>query len=121
MRISDWSSDVCSSDLARAVPIVDVDAPGELAIEAAPGQLLGQPDVRIGRIAENVEVVAPAGLLLAERVQGCPQPGDDALGTLVVDRHDEGGRGLLVLRRRRWRLARAVAADRERTSQNASQ
>src|SRR3546814_5182161 len=88
MRISDWSSDVCSSDLhhvlvaiapglaevgdvaalagkiARAVAVIDVDAAGELAIEAAPGQLFGQPDLRVGGIAQDIEVVAPVGLLL---------------------------------------------------------
>src|SRR3546814_7343009 len=53
--------------IARAVAVIDVDAAGELAIEAAPGQLFGQPDLRVGGIAQDIEVVAPVGLLLAKR------------------------------------------------------
>src|SRR3546814_2767693 len=77
--------------IARAVAVIDVDAAGELAIEAAPGQLFGQPDLRVGGIAQDIEVVAPVGLLLAKRFQGRPHAGDDALRALVIDRPDQRG------------------------------
>src|SRR3546814_10526134 len=44
MRISDWSSDVCSSDLARAAADEGIEAPS-LFTEA--------PEKRVGRMDEN--------------------------------------------------------------------
>src|SRR3546814_5584478 len=60
MRISDWSSDVCSSDLCGDVGAVEHDAPGVG---------LYQPHDRIeaGRLARAVRPQEPDDLTLADR------------------------------------------------------
>src|SRR3546814_16647611 len=55
MRISDWSSDVCSSDLLLGDVEADFTERGIVAVDA---DLLGQPDIVDG--AGNLEVVGQA-------------------------------------------------------------
>src|SRR3546814_15268485 len=53
MRISDWSSDVCSSDLRHEIVIVDVDPPRHTASRhIAPGLILEAARRGIGDIVE---------------------------------------------------------------------
>src|SRR3546814_16670961 len=64
MRISDWSSDVCSSDLAVARDVDDViDAAGDpvIAIRVAPAAVAREIIARIGREIglEEALVIAP--------------------------------------------------------------
>src|SRR3546814_19991182 len=63
MRISDWSSDVCSSDLMlAAVPAVAQDAPGRTPIyEAAP-----QSDAHLPRVAIETSAGTITGALATE-------------------------------------------------------
>src|SRR3546814_21182078 len=73
MRISDWSSDVCSSDLIAAPELV------ELFMQRGAGKGVGQPLVddqlplarchrRVDRAARLVEVEEAAGLALVTNV-----------------------------------------------------
>src|SRR3546814_17020167 len=48
MRISDWSSDVCSSDLAAAVDALDLPGPAHRAIAAVAA---GEPGHAVVRLA----------------------------------------------------------------------
>src|SRR3546814_5478961 len=48
MRISDWSSDVCSSDLRRE-PTEDHDAPRVDDHRARPGQVAGERDAELAQ------------------------------------------------------------------------
>src|SRR3546814_6903529 len=48
MRISDWSSDVCSSDLAAAVDALDLPGPAHRAIAAVAA---GEPGHAVDRLA----------------------------------------------------------------------
>src|SRR3546814_7297283 len=77
MRISDWSSDVCSSDLYRHEPLTG----------AAGGEAVGEADARVTAYAEMVR----------ELVQGPEGPLDAELlfepGRLLV-----GNAGVLVTR-----------------------
>src|SRR3546814_1961059 len=45
MRISDWSSDVCSSDLESAAQSLTLDAAIERAISASPEVVVGQATI----------------------------------------------------------------------------
>src|SRR3546814_20912520 len=71
MRISDWSSDVCSSDLPDLGGVVDqsrVDQHGEMPLVFAPAlEALGQAGAR--QLVEDAEAIAhqPRPLALPER------------------------------------------------------
>src|SRR3546814_16317119 len=60
MLISDWSSDVCSSDLTEASPVVSCNPPGAIRIHTAGPALRG---VEI-RIAEDGEILVRGDLLM---------------------------------------------------------
>src|SRR5437899_3948681 len=65
--LSDWSSDVCSSDLARPVPAAGVAVQGELAYtqDVSPAQGLVHSPLGVGEDAEVPDLVGePVGLLL---------------------------------------------------------
>src|SRR3546814_18244143 len=78
MRISNWSSDVCSSDLSQDCTIVEEDCGTERALEMKAivqgGSTIASPGERIlGRTtaddivdAKTNDVVIPSGTLLAE-------------------------------------------------------
>src|SRR3546814_9001442 len=102
MRISDWSSDVCSSDLRRACVAAAVVAPAGLADDVA--QLVGEPRRRphvlgdphpfVKRRPEQVEAAeilddAVAGLVVValglERAEPYV-PDDEHPGIILVDR-----------------------------------
>src|SRR3546814_20362601 len=103
MRISDWSTDVCSSDLldrgrrpAVAVPKTDRGFPGGTSAPARrprPGG--GLPRLAAGRSAG----MPPARPLLAVGAAN-PGPGEDrksvVAGKSVSVRVDPGGRGILT-------------------------
>src|SRR3546814_5816975 len=48
MRISDWSSDVCSSDLPPAAVAAQVDERPEFPVQPPPAPLTDQVDLQIG-------------------------------------------------------------------------
>src|SRR3546814_8315319 len=75
MRISDWSSDVCSSDLALPTRIAD-----ELPVEPCPSLGLDL----IGQAAADVEIGARSKLLGDEIL--CPRP--HALADVVPRDHE---------------------------------
>src|SRR3546814_7765495 len=93
MRISDWSSDVCSSDLHQAVDRAAGQAVVGLRIPGPGLQRLDVPDVALDLVAQDQRV----DLVLARQRGGvdCVEPGEDrlveidsrlaALGTEVVD------------------------------------
>src|SRR3546814_2424394 len=106
MRISDWSSDVCSSDLRRSAGQRNV---GERNVQAEIVE--GEPLAAVEGPARNFEGQreTAAGAPVDEGIKGLLQPG---LELAVVDRRD----GVLVLRRlgivvidRHPALARALA------------
>src|SRR3546814_11319989 len=71
MRISDWSSDVCSSDLLRIVGLYDlcmrVGANGELALASTDGELLQFIEI-VGRHAEHRSEERRVGKSVSVRV-----------------------------------------------------
>ena len=95
-----------SARVLRAVPIVDPRRPAKPVAQRQIGALLGDPDVRIGRVREEkpVEIFTEARRLdiLDHRLE-CAE---DAARRLVVDRHDDGG-AVLQPRRQFRRLGRA--------------
>src|SRR3546814_5627979 len=62
MRISDWSSDVCSSDLAAAIVTQDRHSPPESGVIArsASGALETVPWVRVVNLSRALEEIAEA-------------------------------------------------------------
>src|SRR3546814_4403272 len=100
MRISDWSSDVCSSDLPRVAP-VNV---GELfeTLEAEFGALARQKGLRLRRVACSAVVRSDAQLLrrivqnLLSNALKYTDSGSILLGarrrgeTLSIEIHDTG-------------------------------
>src|SRR3546814_14431549 len=99
MRISDWSSDVCSSDLALQATVVEtldaeaqpVHAGGAIAFEAA---VLGGPGIGLqGDLATRGEAQAAAGLL---------QEGVDRLGREQRSEERRVGKECVSQCRSRW-------------------
>src|SRR3546814_19902793 len=90
MRISDWSSDVCSSDLAARLPAA--------ARRVRPAAIDQRRD-----LDPRAHRTAPASLLLAQRVEGTHRP----QWSTARRRTDPTGLGL-----RRRRPARAGADNR---------
>src|SRR3546814_3143229 len=90
LRISDWSSDVCSSDLAegRAVVLLDHDRPGQHVLRAGPAHAALDADVR------------PVDQAAAEIAQAA----FDMQVELVEDRSDERrvGKECVSTCRSRW-------------------
>src|SRR3546814_7776082 len=103
MRISDWSSDVCSSDLRRSAGQRNV---GERNVQAEIVE--GEPLAAVEGPARNFEGQreTAAGAPVDEGIKGLLQPG---LELAVVDRRD----GVLVLRR----LGIVVIRSEEHTSE----
>src|SRR3546814_2069588 len=70
MRISDWSSDVCSSDLARDIPVVDDEGPVEpglsLVEHRAPDDA-GHPGAERPPALEQAHVGADAHVVEKQR------------------------------------------------------
>src|SRR3546814_8408085 len=67
MRISDWSSDVCSSDLLRLLPIAEHDALemlGELRGSALLDGFRGAPAVDRATLAKIIAAIGNAALAL---------------------------------------------------------
>src|SRR3546814_14778804 len=102
MRISDWSSDVCSSDLS-AMPSDSIIAPGEVwLVGAGPGdpELLTRRAERLIREAEVIfhdALVGPGILELAG--QGADRK-SVVSGKSVSVRVDLGGRRIIKKKRR---------------------
>src|SRR3546814_13383619 len=96
MRISDWSSDVCSSDLLIALEAVHAAAEG------------GRRFRRAGRVAGGLELQEGMDVVeqvLAHLLQVAADPGDCAeAGVYPVDRLVQGLRGVLALQ-----LAQGIA------------
>src|SRR3546814_19118715 len=101
MRISDWSSDVCSSDLKRKRMATDVVVPtlGESITEATLGQWLKKPgdavkaDEPIASLETDkvaVEVPSPVAGTMGEQVVS---EGETVRGGALTARHEEGGAG----------------------------
>src|SRR3546814_7454919 len=78
MRISDWSSDVCSSDLARQVGY----RLGLLAENLA-AQILEVLHVDGGDVERGEIVDLGKGLRVAERVVDCDRPGPEPLQQIL--------------------------------------
>src|SRR3546814_15853574 len=105
MRISDWSSDVCSSDLAER-PLGDGAAVGHQRGGACPAsQSLTEREIaRVGRGAGEHEIAEPGepgerfGLRAAREPKAC-HPGEAA-----ADRSEErrGGKECVRTCRSRW-------------------
>src|SRR3546814_16780865 len=56
MRISDWSSDVCSSDLADAVDAVDLGDGADQQAQVGHFSLTVRPAIRVDVLAEQVDL-----------------------------------------------------------------
>src|SRR3546814_16200487 len=85
MRISDWSSDVCSSDLPQATAVIGVDDEPSRAIAASLGGGHAVKRVAVGRSVET-GVFAADGVLDRKSV---------VLGKRVSVRVDLGGRRII--------------------------
>src|SRR3546814_2103991 len=81
MRISDWSSDVCSSDLLEAVlgqgdrRVVDADASPERVDAVAQDDLFARIGVRPGRYEQRGQQRETLRLLLLARIAARQRPG----------------------------------------------
>src|SRR3546814_5116360 len=105
MRISDWSSDVCSSDLVRpdemraedeVRPLVDQNF---VAIDRLGEPAGGEPVRRRGRVNPELEAAA------ARRLFRKPDGGDR--------RHGEGdARNTAIVGLARWKIGRASGRER---------
>src|SRR3546814_20268640 len=105
MRISDWSSDVCSSDLQQHVDMIGVE-PAEAALQAA-GEVVGREPVGGDAVLELLSHLAddhPAVALAAQ------QPAETLLAAAIgrggVERSEErrAGRDWVGTGRSRWPL-----------------
>src|SRR3546814_9480489 len=100
MRISDWSSDVCSSDLApvgdvaglafdamHATAIEDATEAVDVAAQLQPGRNFGAAGVGLAAVGEHVEVerIAQPGTL--DRVVGRADTGEHAWHVLRSEEH----------------------------------
>src|SRR3546814_4604661 len=92
MRISDWSSDVCSSDLARAARVVAITGSnGKTSVKALvlsilqrAGSAYGNPGNRNNEIGLPLAVIdAPDDADFAVYEMGAGKPGDIAYLTAV--------------------------------------
>src|SRR3546814_10048230 len=99
MRTSDWSSDVCSSDLRQAADIVvaldrDAGAAGEgdaldhVRVERALGQELGAADPG-GLGVEDVDEQAADDLALLLRIGHPGKPAEEEVPLVRMDRSEE--------------------------------
>src|SRR3546814_5706984 len=106
MRISDWSSDVCSSDLAELAALIDFTAIGVEMQRVGAGQIGGigraAIDLEIGELDQQVRF----GLNLEAR-----------LILLAVRRREDFGR---IVGRRRGRRRFLQTLDRKSTRLNSS-
>src|SRR3546814_15869285 len=68
MRISDWSSDVCSSDLAMAQPSSGADAAGELE------EALDEATYWAGKLFDQCRAAAAALARLPQSIAADPVP-----------------------------------------------
>src|SRR3546814_6497190 len=85
MRISDWSSDVCSSDLAAAVKIDEEieRAPGAVEhVDRTPAADRRAVDRRFDRERSEIADVEPGA---EQQAVVDADVGDDAIGRMVVD------------------------------------
>src|SRR3546814_1998801 len=75
MRISDWSSDVCSSDLAQAVPCTahrrDIGDPRVIMADEAVPQGVAGFQLRV-----PADMVEPEKVAFRRRLRICEHPGD---------------------------------------------
>src|SRR3546814_14379670 len=82
MRISDWSSDVCSSDLKIALPILTIFAFGSLF-----NQLQGRQSEPTSIFVDNPRIIDGDTLDAADekrvRLLGIDAPADDGTGTVT--------------------------------------
>src|SRR3546814_2541116 len=108
MRISDWSSDVCSSDLARLAQIIAAAAiaagPEAVEIGVVVG-LPGHPDLRIEGVPAIAIVEGVAGAILEDDRAARDCGGKDSIDP-----------GMLLLAR----VACAEVEDRKSTRLNSS-
>src|SRR3546814_19441476 len=100
MRISDWSSDVCSSDLDEALHHVGADHVGAVAGDAPARQVEALGDIGLAGDTARADVVAE-GRRIAERRAAVAadevEPGERAAGELlgleIVERRSKERRG----------------------------
>src|SRR3546814_5225794 len=116
MRISDWSSDVCSSDLQELVGVAVLGVDLDLRREVGAGVLLLEHGKRRDlAVAQVALVVGPEDAAADRRLVGAAGP--DALALLA---HDDGGAGVLAHRqdaaRRDVRVLQEVRSE-EHTSE----
>src|SRR3546814_1551303 len=86
MRISDWSSDVCSSDLALAGPLTDAreDRGAAMALSDIVDQFLDQHGLAHARAAEQADLAALG--VRGEKVDDLDAGDEDAgVGRLVAE------------------------------------
>src|SRR3546814_9775266 len=124
MRISDWSSDVCSSDLAGVVGVVVAVDRAELAVVGQAGQ--GAADAALaaaqqGQRVARVEAERGVELVLAAEAPACADPrlfggleqqvGADLVARVAVDDGQHGGiaRGIAMVRLRLCKRIRCGA------------
>src|SRR3546814_15948213 len=117
MRISDWSSDVCSSDLlGQLAAALFLQDPRELALKAAVDLLLGQADAEelvrtigpdISAQSLRIAFVEQHFLAAAAECDQQADPGDEreALALAAVEHPDNlGGAGVARAAEQRQRL-----------------
>src|SRR3546814_1305703 len=97
MRISDWSSDVCSSDLGRHGPadVADVGRGERLAVGAVVADLRGlcQQRRRFQRLLQRSREVGVVSVVVD--AASCAQAGVEHLPQRVVRQHAENAAALL--------------------------
>src|SRR3546814_15005765 len=99
MRISDWSSDVCSSDLTRIRTVIN-EAVGNVRADNILAAVAPQRSAASLEMLRWMDVEAISGLLASEH----PQVGALILSVLVPDRSEERrvGKECVSTCRSRW-------------------
>src|SRR3546814_16597588 len=98
MRISDWSSDVCSSDLADREAADDGALDGEVVEQR--GQVADVVGNAVGRLVDLREAVAP--LVVEHDAEAVRQPGDHVVPDAQRSEERRVGEECVSTCRSRW-------------------